>query len=173
MAAVAVALIIANIAEIVKKGKTFKMIAIRGADNLLLPLCGKQDDLEKFKGQVRYEIEDFEPLEKILFYLGSRIYAKIYESKDSFTKPEFSDDHKSSYAKLKITSKDAEIKIGNASTEELHHYFNDILGITTNNFLKSGSDESVYEINGEGSGVNKWSTSSDLLDTLDGQLNNL
>jgi hypothetical protein len=133
--------------------------------------------LEKFKGQVRYEIEDFEPLEKILFYLGSRIYAKIYEGKDSFTKPEFSgDSDKSIHATLKITFKDAEIKIGNASTEELHHYFNDILGITTNNFLKSESSVNVCNIEckneSECTGENKWITPSNSPDTLEYQLSN-
>lgn len=73
-----------GLAELLKKEKTFKLLAIRGNNTLLLPLLGEQPNSNKFPAQARYEIEtkegdfSFDKIEQMMFYLGSRLYAKDY-----------------------------------------------------------------------------------------------
>jgi hypothetical protein len=132
-----------GIEEMCKKDKIFKLFAIRGNDTLLLPPLGHQSKLNKFVAQARYEIETYESdtgfadVEKLIYFLGSRVYAKKYFKKtevDWYKKPSFIDSEENSNYTLTIIATNIDHICGGYSISKLKQIFEEIFGIITNNF---------------------------------------
>lgn len=173
IAASACALFATGMAELFKKEKTFKLFAIRGSDCLLLPLLGSHSDLEKFPAQARYETEvsgskeaSFDDIEKMMYILGSRIYAKQYFTKtglDHYSKPTFDSSEQEIRTQfiLKITAQNVEYFCGEYSIERLNEMFRDQYGIMTNNFITNGPTTWEGEYKFSESIENGWKENSD------------
>lgn len=170
-----------GMAELFKKEKTFKLLALRGKDRLLLPLWGCQSNLKKFGGQARYEIQN-ESLdhtlyaERMLYYLGSRIYAKKYKLDANIIKSYYMprlENPDLKKATLKIVCKNRELQCAGISTNTLDHLFIEIFGITTNNFTTKSDqlDSFTWEI--EEDCENLWLTDNDSIESLEWQKENL
>lgn len=169
----------AGLTELLKKEKTFKIIAVRGFNRLLLPLLGQQDDLEKFAGQIRYETDitpkkrndeiyaSFGEIERMMYAIGSRIYARKYYTKsydsDQCKKPIFDNtETKLTNFRLILTVQNCELQCGNYSIEALNKIFVDIWGIESNNFTSKGAPSLtlVYDFDNY-SVKNQWMPSDD------------
>lgn len=143
-----------GIAEFKKKEKVFKLFALRGKSNkggqqkdlLLLPLWGKQEehDSKNFEGQARYENADWSIAEKLMLYLGSRIYAKVYS--DERYIPKFVGDEINKGFKLVVNFKNINIKSGGISLQSLEKMFEENYGIVTKNFTLKVSEISHVDI---------------------------
>ena len=181
----------AGIVEFTRKQKSFKLLALRGQDKLLLPIWGKQSHENRgnrrFIGQARYDDVDWKSAEKMMLFLGTKIYAPVYDDTkgdNGWYFPMFSDDKKVRGFKLKIYFKNTDIKSGGVSLKLLAKTFATIYGIETNNFTskvsKLGCKEIDYYKDKVIDIVNKWnpedsfvnSDISDVYATLAYQIDN-
>ena len=180
-AAIGISLFTAGLVELRKKEKTFKLIAIRGNKRLLLPLLGQQDDLEKFAGQIRYETDitpkkrnddvyaSFGEIEKMMYAIGSRIYARKYYTKtseaDQYKKPSFvSEESNITNFTVTLSAQNCELQCGEYSIDALNKMFVEIWGIESNNFTSKVSPSIDISYPFKNTVENHWITSDDAAD---------
>lgn len=96
--------------------------------------------------------------EKLMLYLGSRIYAKVY-SKERYI-PKFVGNEINKGFKLVVNFKNIDTKSGGISLKSLEKMFKENYGITTKNFTLKVSETSHVDIDfykGENPNiVNRW-----------------
>lgn len=178
-----ISLVSAGFAELNKKEKIVKLFALRGKSNkggqskdlLVLPLWGKQEehDSRNFEGQIRYENVNWSVAEKLMLYLGSRIYAKMYS--DERYIPKFVKDEINKGFKLVVNFKNIDIKSGGISLKSLEKLFKNNYKINTKNFTLKVSEISHVDIefykDGNVDIVNRW-LDEDSYSSLKYQLDN-